>query len=204
MSPLSIPFGPPDAESAEAHRPEAEARAASVAGPDFDEVYAEHADTVWRNLLRMGLRPPALEDALQDVFLVVHRRLGDFEQRSALKTWIIGITLRVASDHLRRSRRLWQLHGELSPELPDGGRNDPGELAAERQAVRLLHAALAELDEPKRAVFILSEIEEMSAREIAGIVGVSVNTVASRLKAARHKFSAVLRRYRARERWRQP
>lgn len=179
-------------------------RRSVAANPEFDDVYTEFADLVWRNLARMGLRPPALEDALQDVFLVVHRRLAQFEHRSALKTWVFGITLRVACEHLRRNRRLAQRHDALSTELPDDEQRGPAELAAQRQAVRLLHAALAELDEPKRAVFILSEIEEMSAPEIAEAVGVNVNTVASRLKAARRQFSAVVRRYRARERWRQP
>ena len=206
MSPPSIPLCPYGSEAQEDARPVASEEVPSPArtAPDFDRVYGEYADLVWRNLARMGLRPPTLEDALQDVFLVVHRRLAEFEHRSALRTWVFGITLRVAAEHLRRNRRLAQRHHALSPELPDDTHKGPAELAAERQAVRLLHAVLAELDEPKRAVFILSEIEEMSASEIAEVVGVNANTVASRLKAARRQFSTVLRRYRAKERWRQP
>jgi RNA polymerase sigma-70 factor, ECF subfamily len=173
------------------------------AAPEFTEVYAEYFDLVFRNLSRMGLRRPALEDALQDVFLVVHRRLPDFEQRSQLKTWVFGITLRVASDYLRRNKRYANRQDELSPELEDQAARDPSEQFAARQAVELLHAVLGELDEQKRAVFILAEIEEMSAPEIAQAVGTNVNTVASRLRAARRRFAEALGRRRAQELWRQ-
>jgi len=170
---------------------------------EFEQVYSDHADLVFRNLRRMGLRPPTLDDAMQDVFLVVHRRLHEFEQRSALKTWIIGIALRVASDHLRRQKRQAARHEPLDADVSDLARKDPHELAAARQQAALLYAILAELDEAKRAVFILAEIEELSAPEIAQVVNANVNTVASRLKAARRKFAEVLRRERAKALWRQ-
>ena len=169
---------------------------------EFEQVYSDHADLVFRNLRRMGLRPPTLDDAMQDVFLVVHRRLHEFEQRSALKTWIIGIALRVASEHLRRQKRQAARHEPLEADVSDSGQG-PYELAQARQQAALLYAILAELDEAKRAVFILAEIEELSAPEIAQVVNANVNTVASRLKAARRKFAQVLRRERAKALWRQ-
>src|SRR5512142_2005157 len=67
--------------------------------PPFDRVYEEHFDLVWRALRRHGVRPPELDDAIQEVFVVVHDRLPTFEGRSTLRTWIYGIARRVARDH---------------------------------------------------------------------------------------------------------
>lgn len=64
--------------------------------PSLREIYASHAAAAWRSLRRLGVHESELEDALQDVFLIVHRRLADFEGRAALRTWIYGIVLRVA------------------------------------------------------------------------------------------------------------
>ena len=71
-----------------------------------EHVFVHHFDFVWRSLGRLGVPPEGIEDAAQDVFLVVHRRLADFEGRSSLTTWLYGIALRVARDHRRRQRRI--------------------------------------------------------------------------------------------------
>ena len=95
------------------------------------------------------------------------------------------------------------MHGrttELSQELHDLTAPDPLEQAARSEAVQFLDARLAELDPDKRAVFILAELEGMSCPEIAAAVGANVNTVMSRLKAARANFEAAVRRQQARER----
>lgn len=168
--------------------------------PALEAIYDEFFDFVWRSLRRLGVWPEQLDDALQDVFLVVHRRLSEFEQRATVKTWLFGICLRVASDYSRRSRA----HGrttELDQEMRDPA-PDPLEQAARGEAIRFLDAHLAELDADKRAVFILAELEGMSCPEIAEAVGANVNTVMSRLKAARAKFEAAVRRHHARERHR--
>lgn len=166
---------------------------------ELEAIYDEFFDFVWRSLRRLGVRPGQLDDALQDVFLVVHRRLGDFEQRSTIKTWLFGICLRVAGDYARRART----HGrpsELDDSLPDPRAPDPLEAAARGEAVQFLDQQLAELDADKRAVFILAELEGMSCPEIAQAVGANVNTVMSRLKAARAKFEAAVRRRQASDR----
>ncbi len=71
--------------------------------PDFGAVYEEYFDFVWRTLRRYGVPEAAMDDAIQDAFLVVHSRLPTFEGRSSLRTWIFGIARRVARDH-----RLWE------------------------------------------------------------------------------------------------
>jgi RNA polymerase sigma-70 factor (ECF subfamily) len=166
--------------------------------PELEAIYDEYFDFVWRSLRRLGAPESLLEDALQDVFLVVHRRRADFEQRSSLKTWLFGICLRVASDYMRRGRqRRWapELVEVADPQAPD-----PLEQAARSEAVEFLDAQLQALDPDKRAVFILGELEGMSGPEIAQAVGANVNTVMSRLKAARAHFEAAVRRHQARDR----
>lgn len=167
--------------------------------PDFATIYEQHFDFVWRSARRLGVADRALDDAVQDVFIVVHRRLGEFEGRSSLKSWIFGIARRVAHDHRRRSSR--KDRGEALPEtIADGDTLSPLESVQKAQAVRLLHELLDSLDDDKREVFILAELEQMSVPEIAEAIGVNLNTVYSRLRAARQGFEQAIRRLQARER----
>ena len=165
----------------------------------LEDVYDAHFDFIWRSARRMGVAEASADDVVQEVFLVVHRRLADFEGRSSVKTWLFGILVRVVSDHRRRLRR----KGGLDP-LPDGLAAEPhascpAEKVETLAKVRLLHALLDQLDQDKRAVFVLAELEEMTAPEIAEALSIKLNTVYSRLRAARKKFDAALQRHRARE-----
>ena len=162
--------------------------------PAFPTVYAAHFRAVWRTLRRLGVAPAQLDDAVQDVFLVVHRRLPEFDGRS-LRGWLYAIAVRVASDHRRGAahRRTVPLSEALVDPSPDPARTS--ELS---ESVRLLHELLAELDERQRTVFVLGELEELSAPEIAEALGENLNTVYSRLRAARARFEAALRRHRER------
>jgi RNA polymerase sigma-70 factor (ECF subfamily) len=165
---------------------------------DLGAIYDEHLDFVWRSLHRLGVPPAALEDAAQDVFLVVHRKIADFERRSTLRTWLFGIALHVAREHVRRTRK----HGppvEVPADLQDETALDPHDQTERRERRDLLYALLGELEEDKRAVFIMAEVEGMSVAEIAAGFALNANTVASRVRAARQKFDAALRRHRARE-----
>jgi RNA polymerase sigma-70 factor, ECF subfamily len=157
---------------------------------DFDSIYDEHLDVVWRTLRRLGVAPESLDDAVQDVFLVVHRRLAEFEARSSVRTWLFGITFRVARDHRRLARR----KGGLEPLVAAVADVGPGpfEHLAHSEALRQLDSALSRLDDDKRAVFVMSQIEEMSAPEIADALGIKLNTVYSRLRAARREFEAAV------------
>jgi RNA polymerase sigma-70 factor (ECF subfamily) len=163
---------------------------AALAQPGFDEVYEQLFDFVWRSLRRLGVPRAGIDDAVQDVFVVVHRRLPEFEGRSSLRTWVFGIALRVAHDHRRRARRKGGL-APLDPRMADEGL-DPDASLARSEAVRELDRILGGLDEGKRAVFVLVEIEEMSAPEAALALGANVNTVYSRLRAARREVLAAL------------
>lgn len=173
------------------------ARAASILG--FDAIYEAHFDFVWRSMRRLGVPESGLDDAVQDVFVVVHRRLAGFEGRSKIETWIFGIALRVARDHRRSLARRGD-QAPLDEEPADDGAQSPHDAAARSEALEVLDRFLDGLDEDKRAVFILSELEEMTAPEIAEALSVNVNTIYSRLRAARKAFEEAVKRHRARER----
>jgi RNA polymerase sigma-70 factor (ECF subfamily) len=149
----------------------------------FNEVFHAYAPFVWRVVRRMGVAESDVEDVCQDAFLVVHRRLDEFEGRSSLRTWIYGVCVRVASEHRRRPHLRHEALGEKAPErsVPAPQHDD----LERRRAVVLLDRALGELDADKRAVFVLYEIEELQMSEIAETLGCPIQTAYSRLHAAR-------------------
>ena len=165
----------------------------------FAEVYEAQFDFVWRSARRLGVSALHLDDVVQEVFLVVHRRLAEFEARSSLKTWLFAITRRVVGDYRRSARRKpSEPIGNYEPEASASCLAD-ARLARDEDA-RLLYALLDELDEDKREVFVLAELEQMSGPEIAEALGDNVNTVYARLRAARAAFEAAVARHHARSR----
>jgi len=187
-----------------------EASAAAPAPPTalrFEEVYDSHFDFVWRNVRRLGVPDAQVDDAAQEVFLVVHRRLSELQSEGSIKRWLFAILLRVARDHRRLIRR--KSPHTLAPgravevdSLVDERSQGPHERTARAEGVRLLHKLLDELDDEKRAVFVLAELEQMSAPEIAEALGVNLNTIYARLRAARREFELGVAREKARDEWR--
>lgn len=164
---------------------------------EIDRLYAEHFDFVWRSLRRLGVRSEELDDAAQDVFIVLLRRRAEFKGHSSHRTWLFGIANNVSHEYRRKRERA----GRMTPVNEDhlGALHDtrvsPLEQASSAQALRFVDAFLASLDEDKRNVFILAELEQMSAPEIASALSVKPNTVYSRLRAARQAFSEILKRH---------
>jgi RNA polymerase sigma-70 factor (ECF subfamily) len=169
----------------------------------FEEIYRDHFAFVWRSAKRLGVGEASLDDVVQEVFVVVHRRLTDFEGRSSLRTWLFGITLRIARDH-RRSAARKQVGGAVDPDAVGTLSAGPSESAERAEAVRLLHALLDELDDDRREIFVMTELEQLPIPEVAQALGLNVNTAYARLRAARQAFEAALARHRARDRWRTP
>lgn len=167
------------------------------ARPTFEDVYREHFAFVWRSARRLGVQPGALDDVVQEIFVVVHRRLAGFEGRSSLRTWLFGITLRIARDQ-RRSVAA-RPHEPLDIEHLSAPGPGPREALEKAEAVALLYALLDELDEERREIFVMAELEQITMPEIAATLGLNVNTAYARLRAARQTFEAALARHRARE-----
>lgn len=164
-------------------------------------LYDQHFDFVWCSLRRLGVGTSDLEDAAQDVFIVVHRRLGDFEGRASIRSWIFGIALRVAKLYRKRSARQRDriVSDESSLVCPRG---NPEDIGAALQAAERVQSLLEEMDDDKRAVFVLAELEHMPASEIGCALGIPINTVYSRLRLARVSFEKSLRRIHAKDDWR--
>ncbi|MCH9688991.1 MAG: sigma-70 family RNA polymerase sigma factor, partial [Deltaproteobacteria bacterium] len=150
-------------------------------------LYREHHAFVRRVLLRLGMAQE-LDDAVQEVFLVVHRRLDAFEGRSSERTWLYAVAVRVAST-MRRSRRREQARRDRAGDQMHGTTQyDPEAQLSEAEAQALLHALLEQLDEDKRTVLVLADVEGVRVPEISRILGVNVRTVHSRLRLARERF----------------
>jgi RNA polymerase sigma-70 factor (ECF subfamily) len=166
---------------------------------EFRAIYEAHVDFVWRSLRRLGVRQADTMDQAQKVFLTAHAKLPEFQGRSRLRTWLFAICQRVASDY-RRSAPLRNEVATDAAELDLLFGAGPGEDGSEaRQKLRLAEAILQKLPEAQRTVFVLFELEELSGDEIAGLLGISVGTVRSRLRLARESFSREAKRLSAAE-----
>jgi RNA polymerase sigma-70 factor (ECF subfamily) len=177
-----------------------EAGAREDAPPKLEAVYAAHGDFVWLSLQRLGVRTADLDDMLQEVFAVVHQRLHTYDRRASMKAWLFGIAIRVAAAHRRRAHVRREQPTDEVPEPRDGGDSvTPEEAAAASEARARLNAILDAMDLEKRAVFVMYEIDEVPADEIATILGIPFNTVHSRLRLARKQFQETLARFDARD-----
>ncbi len=157
--------------------------------PSFESVFTDQIDFVVRSLLRLGVQERDVEDTAQQVFLVVHRRLHEYDAARSMRAWLWGIARRFASDYRELARHRIA--------LDDGAvaRHSTGGEEAERFSARqLVHRALQELDPVRREVLVLYEMEGMTLKEVAEITGAPLNTVASRLRKARSDFAAVVER----------
>ncbi len=164
------------------------------------EVYRAHFGFVWALLRRLGVHDEDLEDVAQDVFVVVHRRLPQFEGRASVRTWLYAIAVRVAANHRRKRRPGPDAGDSMTGRLAAPSSSNPEAHAVRSEAAQLLGRLLDRMEDKKRAVFVLAEIEGLSAPEIAEIVGTNPRTVHSRLRAARSCFEADLARVHARDR----
>lgn len=162
----------------------------SVVLPTFDELYTRYFDLVWRLVRRFGVQPALVEDAAQDTFIVVHRRLGSLRPEASPKAFVVAIALRVAHDYRRSARR----KGATSVEEADLATLDgsPYDLVLRAQAGQLVATFLDSLGADHRAVFVLAELEGMTAPEISDLLSVNLSTVYTRLRAARQRFVAFL------------
>jgi RNA polymerase sigma-70 factor, ECF subfamily len=164
-------------------------------GPQsFDDVYTRYFPFFWRCLRGLGVARGALDDAAQDVFLVVHRQLAGFRGESSAQTWLYGIARHVASNHQRRAQRK---QAPLEPLVSEPAHPDPGpdERAADAEAAAFVEVFVAALDDKRRDIFILAVLEEMTIPEVAAALSIPVNTAYTRLRAVRADFERALGRH---------
>lgn len=168
-----------------------------VRAPSFAEIYERHAGLVWRVVRRQGVPDAVAEDVMHEVFLVVQRRLHEFDGRASLTTWLFHLARGVASNYKRgRARERARLEVVAPPRssLPD-----PGDAAERREAAAFVRTFLQQLDADKREVFELVELDGLAVPEVAELLALNLNTTYSRLRLARQAFARAIEALRTEE-----
>jgi RNA polymerase sigma-70 factor, ECF subfamily len=158
----------------------------------FEELYRLTRTDVARTLFHLVGQRPDLDDLIQETYLRLLKAVPSFRGDSQFRTFLYRVCANVALMHLRWWRRRRE---DLSDELPDdlAAPDDPERDAQGAQAARLVHQALSQLSAKKRVVFVYHELCGLGPEEIAQAVGVSYNTVRSRLHHARLEFTQAMR-----------
>jgi RNA polymerase sigma-70 factor (ECF subfamily) len=165
-------------------------------GPDrvqsFEEIYDAYYDTVARWIRYLGGPTADREDLIQEVFLIVYRRLCDFDGRNTAG-WLYRITANRVRDHQRLTWIKYVFRGKaaLSPRTPSP-EPTPSATLEVRERQRELESLLARLSNALRFTFVLFEIEGYTAEEIAEMQSVETSAVRSRIHRARKKLTAIL------------
>ena len=165
-----------------------------VASPTLAAVYRDHVDFVRAVARQLGVEEGQVDDVTHDVFLIVHRRLREFDGRASMRAWLYGIVRRIVMHHHRGAARARHKVQAAADARAPSGSHGLEDAVAGRQAARLVDEFLAELDVDKRLVFSLADIEGLTAPEIAELLDVKLNTVYSRLRVARQRFETFIRR----------
>lgn len=165
----------------------------------FDKIFNQEYDFVWRVVRRLGVSAESVDDVVQDVFLVLHRRRNELEIRESCRALLYGIARRVAG-HQRRAaqHRATQLR-VVANSAPDETRDDPERRALLQERAAVVRHALEAMDDDKRTMFELTQIEGMSVAEAAELLGVNVNTAYTRARTARALVGKAIARHRAQE-----
>src|SRR5688572_16381958 len=160
--------------------------------PDVESIWRAHGGFVWRVLHHLGVKSPDLEDATQEVFVVVHRRLAEYQEQDKLRAWLYAICVRVARDHRRKLFRRRERVTDTPPERVVGPTQTSS--VENQEALQLAEKLLAALPEKQRVVFLLYEVEQMSMTEVALAVDCPVPTAYARLRKARERVLELVAR----------
>ncbi|HET7540074.1 MAG TPA: sigma-70 family RNA polymerase sigma factor [Polyangiaceae bacterium] len=166
--------------------------------PPFQAVYERYFDFVWATARRMGVDGSAIDDVVQEIFIAVNASLPRLQRPEALKSWVYSVARRTVANHHRAVRARGGKATTVVDDQLESQQPTPFELTQKNSDLQLLASLLAELDEPKREIFALVEIEEMTVPEVADALAIPVNTAYSRLRAARLAFEAAVARHDAR------
>ena len=158
-------------------RPESSLRSA-----DTRQLFETHAAFVLRLVRRLGVHESDMEDVAQEVFLIAHRRIADLDPEANPRNWLFGIARRLVANYLRKAHRLRERPSQDVMPIESG---DPDAELDLRRSRALLDQALNQLDQDKRVVFVLFELEGLTMQEVALMVGCRLHTAYSRLHAAR-------------------
>jgi len=165
-----------------AHR--RESPAADAVADSFYAIYERELSYVYKTLGRLGVDPADLADAVHDVFVIMHRRWADIDFARPIRPWLFGVSRRVAAGMRRKHREVPSLDLQSTVDASPHAERD------------LLWHVLAALDDDRREVVVLHDLEGYTGAEIGELLGISPNTVHSRLRLAREDMRAALARIR--------
>jgi RNA polymerase sigma-70 factor, ECF subfamily len=148
----------------------------------------EHYDFIWRLLARLNVASPEVDDAAQQVFMVLVSRDGLTIKPGSERAFLYGVALRVAKEFRRKSQSRQLNHISPDPEVLIDRTHDAEADAERSQARRQLDGILERMPDSLKEAFILFELEDMSVPEIADLLSIPTGTVASRLRRARVLF----------------
>ena len=172
----------------------------------FEVLLERYRRPVYNFILRSVRQRDRAEELLQDVFLRVVQRSGDFKGQSKFSTWLYTIARNLCVDHARKM----QFRRHKSLDAPTRGKDDEGpsllervqgkELGADREAIgeeikQRIAEAVQELPDEQREVFLMRQVSHLPFKEIASIVGVPENTVKSRMRYALERLQEALAEY---------
>jgi RNA polymerase sigma-70 factor (ECF subfamily) len=185
-----------DAPELEARDPTlAPARTSNRPRDDLAAIYGAYAPAVAAWAARLAGPTADLEDLVQEVFLVVERKISSFRGEAKMTTWLYRITHNVVRAYRRKARfRRW-LSGsaeDAAGRIPAGGPT-PIEELERRRAQATVYRALERMGDKQRTVFILFELEGLSGQQIAELTGTKLNAVWVRLHRARADFERRVR-----------
>jgi len=166
----------------------------------LEDHYRQHFAYVWKSARRLGVSEADADDVVQEAFLVA-RDLLDAKSSADVRSFLFGVVYNVVRRHRRRLKSSPQTTSAID-DLPDASAQGPTASTERMEAARLLERLLALLNDEQRAVFVLAEIEHKKLREIGQILGINLNTAASRLRLARARLAEAALRIQAQEGWR--
>lgn len=193
-----------DADSVDAGWREGPGRASQEVAASFETIYRRELGFIHATVRRLGIPPDQVDDAVQEVFMVLHARLGRLEAGVTLRPWLRSVALRVCLNrrrvHHRRSVRLGSAGAGVDPDSVRCERGLPDESLEQSEALRRFERALRCLSNEQRDVFLLARFEERTLVEIGSLMRISPNTAASRLRVARAHLERACRATRSNQR----
>lgn len=159
----------------------------------FEEIYRRHFSFAWRTLRAMGVPESQVDDAVQEVFIIVFRRLATYREEASFSAWLFGIIRRVASDH-RRSLKRKGHHVPIEEETIASRKKDVQTEISNKEALAIVEEFTQTLDEERRAIFVLAVLEEMSVVDVSKAIGLNANTVYSRLRVLKSSMKSFVKK----------
>jgi RNA polymerase sigma-70 factor (ECF subfamily) len=164
-----------------------------VGGPSFRDLFDAEFSYVWNTLRRLGVREADVLDQAQEAFLIVHSLLPDYDASRPVRPWLFAIAYRIACRYRSLARHKHEVHTDAPYEQVDPAPGVDQKMEAD-EAREVMLEAVQGIDLPRRAVFIMSELEEQSMADIASALQIPVNTGYSRLRLAREDFEKAANR----------